>query len=94
MSHSAPVETNLFRDLLSLIEHCVCNAVDNGMPRTPGLIEITTLGAAWVVAIIDPDALRWIRVLALSVDVALALAAELLRSDAPPWLPMPKGARR
>ena len=93
MSHLAPIETNLFRDLLALVEHCVRCEVGDGMPRTPGIITLTTQGAAWVVEVIDPDAARMLRVLGTSVDFVLQLACELLRCDCPPWSPLP-GRRR
>jgi len=94
MLHSAPVETDLFADLLSLVEHCVRNVVGDGMPRTPGLIELTTLGGAWVVSIIDPDLVRWVRVIAVTLDMALQLAAALLKCGDPPWVPIPKASRK
>jgi len=85
MLHSAPVETTMWRDALPLVEHMARNTVDDGMPRTPGSITITTRGAAWIVVLTDPDAKRHIVVPSVSLDHALMTAAELLRSGDPPW---------
>lgn len=86
MSHTAPIETDLFRDLLPLVAHCVTNADAHGNPTRPGTLTIGTQGSAWIVEVFDPELSRVIRVTACTLDHALMLAAELLRSEVPPWV--------
>jgi len=49
VKHLAAVETVLFRDLMSLVEHCSIRKYDDGDARDPGWITIKTTGAAGVV---------------------------------------------
>jgi len=83
--HTAPIETTMWRDALPLVEHMARNEVNDGMPRTPGSVIITTLGSAWIVTLVDPDRKQHITVPSVSLDHALMTAAELLRGEAPPW---------
>jgi len=92
--HTARIETEVLRDLLPLVEHCVEDTVDQGMPRSPGSVTFTTLAGAWVVDVVDPDGLRSFRVLGLTLDMALSIAAELLREKSAPWSTISRRAPR
>ena len=85
--HLAPVETNLFRDLLPLVEHCCVRKYDDGDPREPGWITMKTQGAAWVVQVKDPDAACSFSAVGETLDKALETAALLLSCDEAPWEP-------
>lgn len=85
--HLAPVETNRFSDLLSLIEHCAVRKYDDGDPREPGWITIKTQGAAWCVQVKDPDGAVSFTAVGGTLDQALETAALLLACDEAPWEP-------
>jgi len=84
--HEAPVETNILHDQLALVVQCAINAAGEGMPCTPGVLIITTVGGAWIVELVDPDRLRSLRVVGRTLDEALILADDLLRGLNPPWM--------
>jgi len=85
--HLAPVETNLFSQLMPLVEHMAVRRYDDGDPREPGWITIKTQGAAWVVQVKDPDGGVSFSAIGQSLDNALETAALLLACDEAPWEP-------
>lgn len=85
LKHLAGLETTLFSDRLSLVEHCALLQYEDGSPRVPGWITIKTQGAAWVVQVKDPDSLSSFSSVAPSLDSALDTAALLLACDDAPW---------
>lgn len=85
--HLAPVETALFKDMMSLIEHCCVRKYDDGDAREPGWITIKTQGAAWVVQIKDPDACCSFSAVGETLDKALETAALMLSCEEAPWEP-------
>ena len=90
MEHYAPVETNVLHEHMPLVAHMARNDTTSGMPRTPGVVAITTVGRAWVVEVIDPDAVKSFTVLGLTLDGVLAVANALIDTENPPWVPMKK----
>jgi len=87
VKHLAPVETKIFGELLSLVEHCAIRQYDDGDTREPGWITIKTQGAAWVVQVKDPDSAASFTALGSSLDQALETAALMLSCDEAPWEP-------
>lgn len=87
--HLAPVETQVFSKLMNIVAHCCETRYDDGEPRRPGWFTIKTLGAAWCVAVKDPDSCCQMTTTAATLDDALALADVLLGSDEAPWEPDP-----
>ncbi len=85
LKHLAALETTLFSDRLSLVEHCALLQYEDATPRVPGWITIKTQGAAWVVQVKDPDSLSSFSAVAESLDKALDTAALLLACDDAPW---------
>jgi len=85
--HLAPVETNRFADMMSLVEHLAYRKYDDGEPREPGWVTIKTQGAAWVVQVKDPDAAVSFSAIGETLDKALETAALLLACDEAPWEP-------
>lgn len=85
VKHLAAMETNLFQDLLPLVEHCAVRQYDDGSPRETGWLTIKTQGAAWVVQVKDPDAAVSFTAIADSLDKALQSAALLLACEEAPW---------
>jgi len=83
--HLAAVETEHFRDLMALVEHCTTRQYDDGDPRETGWITIKTQGAAWVVQVKDPDACVSFSAVADTLDKALETAQLLLSCDEAPW---------
>jgi len=83
--HLAAVESNVFKDLLSLVEHCAVTQYEDGDSRKPGWFTVRTFGSTWQIEIKDPDTLQMMRVTQPSLDDALMLAALLLSSEDAPW---------
>lgn len=87
--HLAPVESELLRDLMSLVEHCAITAYDDGDARRPGWITLRTLGSAWQAEVKDPDTASRLVVTMPTVDEMLVTLDALLRADEAPWEPDP-----
>jgi len=86
-NHLAPMETNRFADMLSLVEHCAVRKYDDGEPRETGWVTIKTQGAAWCVQVKDPDGCCSFTAVGETLDKALETAALLLSCDEAPWEP-------
>lgn len=86
-NHRVPLESEFFRDLMSLVEHCALVKYDDGDPREPGWFTIKTQGAAWCVQVKDPDAAVSFTAVGATLDKALETAALLLGCDEAPWEP-------
>lgn len=85
--HLAPVESETFKDLMPLVEHCCCRAYDDGDPREPGWITVKTAGSAWIVQVKDPDSCMFFSAVGATLDKALETAALLLACEEAPWEP-------
>lgn len=85
--HLAPVETNRFSDLMSLVEHCAIRKYDDGESREPGWFTVKTQGSAWLVQVKDPDGAVSFSAVGQTLDAALETAALLLACDEAPWEP-------
>lgn len=85
LKHLAAVETTIFTDRLSLVEHCALLQYEDGSPRQPGWFTVKTQGAAWVVQVKDPDTLSSFSAVAPTLDQALDTASLLLACDDAPW---------
>lgn len=85
--HLAAIETELFADLMPLVEHCAVTKYDDGDPRETGWVTIKTLGAAWVVQVKDPCSGNSFQFVSDRFDKALEGASLLLACDEAPWQP-------
>ena len=85
--HLAALESNVFGQLLPLVEHCALRQYDDGETREPGWLTVKTQGAAWCVQVKDPDGACSFTAVAESLDKALETAALLLSCDEAPWEP-------
>jgi len=83
--HLAAMETNLFHQHQSLVEHCALRKYDDGDAREVGWFTIKTVGAAWIVQVKDPDSCASFSAVADTLDKALDTAALLLSCDEAPW---------
>lgn len=86
-SHLAAVETEVFHDMMALVEHCAVRKYDDGEPREPGWFTVKTQGAAWCVQVKDPDAAVSFTAIGDTIDKALSTAALLLSCEEAPWEP-------
>lgn len=84
-NHRAPLETEVFRDLMPLVEHMAMVRYEDGDARDPGWISIKTTGRAWCVQVKDPDAGVSFTAVGETLDKALETAALLLGCDEAPW---------
>lgn len=87
VKHLASVESDVFSQLMPLVEHCAVRQYDDGDSREPGWITIKTQGAAWCVQVKDPDACVSFTAIGDTLDKALSTAALLLSCDEAPWEP-------
>jgi hypothetical protein len=85
--HAAAMETEIFKDLMGLMEHCSYRKYDDGDPREPGWITIRTNGAAWVVQVVDLDTRLQFQVVAETLDKALETTQLYLSCEQAPWEP-------
>lgn len=84
-SHLAPVESDIFVRLMSLVSHCAVLRYEDGEVRQPGWFTVKTLGSSWVVQVKDPDSCCSLQAIGATLDDALTLAELLLSSDQAPW---------
>lgn len=68
-----------------LIAHCAALRFDDGTPRRPGWLTITTQSSSWKASVKCPNAGASFSVLAPSVDDMLGMVELLLETDAAPW---------
>lgn len=85
--HLAALESEVFKGLLPLIEHCAVRQYDDGDPREVGWFTVKTNGAAWIIQVKDPDSGCSFSAVADTLDKALETAALLLSCDDAPWEP-------
>lgn len=87
--HLAPLESNVFAKLHSLVAHCAVSRYDDGSPRKPGWFTIKSMGSSWCVQVKDPDSCQSLQAIGATLDDALVLAALLLEAESGPWEPDP-----
>jgi len=83
--HLVDMQTELLKGHMSLMEHMGFRMYDDGDPRDPGYVTISTNGAAWVVTVKDPDSGYSFKVVGATIDQALDTAALHLACDEAPW---------
>lgn len=87
VKHLAALETEVFRDMLALVEHTACMQYDDSSPREPGWFTVRTTGSAWQVVVKDPDSACSFTATGKTLDEALSTAALLLGCEEAPWEP-------
>lgn len=85
--HLAAVETQIFHQLMALVEHCCVRKYDDGDVRETGWFTVKTQGAAWMVQVKDPDACVSFTAVGDTLDKAIETANLLLSCDEAPWEP-------
>lgn len=85
--HLAAMETELFRDLLPIIEHLALLQYEDGSPRQGGFLMLWTEGSSWRVLLKDKDAGAKLPLVGRTVDEVLGLLALHLGADDCPWEP-------
>jgi hypothetical protein len=83
--HLAPMESDIFHQLLALVEHCALRQYDDGSSREPGYLTLRTTGAAWMLSVKDPDTATSFTSVGPTLDKCLETAALLLACDEAPW---------
>lgn len=83
--HLAAVESNVLLAFSQVIAHCAVTRYDDGGPREPGWITVTTRGPNWRITVKDPDSAASFVVTAPSFDEALMMTCLLLDSEEAPW---------
>jgi hypothetical protein len=85
VKHLAPLESTLFQACLAILKHVAITQYDDGTPRRPGSLYLTTVGSAYKVVLKDPDAGAQLQVIGDNADNAFAAATLLLESEDAPW---------
>lgn len=85
--HIAAMETNVFRQLMNLVEHIAVTRYSDGSPRQTGWFTLKTLGAQYAIQVKDPDGAVSFQAIAPALDDALVLADLLVASPEAPWQP-------
>lgn len=85
--HLAALETEMFRDFMSILEHIALLQYEDGEPRQSGWLNLRVLGSAWQLTMKDPDSCSQITATGRTLDEAWIALALLLGSDSPPWEP-------
>lgn len=91
---NAPSETKLFAGLPHVIEHLTARTWDDGQPREPGTILVSTKGSTYRLIAKEPDEGMQLVVYMPSHDDAWLQLELLLGSDEAPWEPDPYGKRK
>lgn len=83
--HLAAMETDLFRDMLPLVEHLAVVKYEDGDPRETGIIILRTNGAVFQAIVKDTDSGLCFTASGKTLDEAIETAALYLGTDSAPW---------
>jgi hypothetical protein len=87
VKHLAALETEVFQELLPLLEVVALLQYSDGSARESGWINIRTSGSAWQVSCKDPTSRCSINTTGQTFDEAVLAMVALLGSESPPWEP-------
>lgn len=85
--HLAPMETEVLREFMPIIEHLAITQYDDKDVRQVGRMTLQTKGSVWQVILKDPDSCQEMVVNGQTLDEVLALTARLVSSEEAPWQP-------
>ena len=83
--HLAAVECQVFAKLHPLVRQCAMTKYDDGEPRLPGSLFISTQGSMWRATVTEPSACLKLTMMAGSLDDALAGLCLALEAESIPW---------
>jgi len=83
--HLASVESVLFSKLHAIVKQLTVTRYDDGDPRTPGSLFISTQGSMWRATTTEPDACLKLTMMAPTLDDALAGLCLALEAESIPW---------
>lgn len=83
--HLAAVESRVFDKLHPIVAQIATTKYDDGDPRTPGSLFISTQGSMWRATVTEPDACLKLTMMAQTLDDALAGLALALEAESIPW---------
>lgn len=88
VKHLAALETEQFRDQMSIVEHLSLLQYEDGTPRQTGYLGVWVQGSQWMARITDKDADATLTAGGRTLDEALGVLALLLGSEDAPWEPV------
>jgi hypothetical protein len=94
VKHLAALESNLFREHLSIIECLAMLQYSDGSPREPGYLGMWTQGATWFLRIQDKTGEAQMTAEGRTAEEAWDTLAVLLGSEDPPWEPMTRRKKK
>lgn len=83
--HLAAMESATFSRLQPIVSQCCVTKYDDGDPRQPGSLFISTQGSMWRATVTEPDACLKLTMMAQTLDDALAGLALALEAESIPW---------
>lgn len=84
-THLAAMESEMFREMMSIVEHLAVTRYEDGEPRKPGIIILCTRGSAYQAIVKDNDTDLCFTAAGKTLDEALETAALYLGTESAPW---------
>jgi hypothetical protein len=94
VKHLAPLESEMFKDHLAVIEVLAMLQYAEGTPREPGYLGMWTQGATWFIRVQDKTGEAQMTAEGRTAEEAWDTLALLLGSDNPPWEPMARRKKK
>jgi len=86
VKHLVALESELFRDVMPVVEFAGMLQYDDGSPRQPGYVGFWSNGVSWFFRATDKDADATLTTEGRTLDDALQLLALMLGADDAPWV--------
>jgi hypothetical protein len=94
VKHLVAVESELFRDLMPIVEFGCMLQYDDGSPRQPGYVGFWSNGLSWFARATDKDADATLTTEGRTLDDALQLLSLMLGAEDAPWVSNPRKKRK
>jgi len=94
VKHLAPLESNMFREHLAVLEVLAMLQYADGTPREPGYLGMWTQGATWFVRVTDKTGDAQMTAEGRTAEEALDTLQLLLGSENPPWEPISRRKKK
>jgi len=94
VKHLAPLESEMFREHLAVIEVLAMLTYADGSPREAGYLGMWTQGATWFVRVQDKTGEAQLTAEGRTAEEAWDTLQLLLGSDNPPWEPMSRRKKK
>ena len=93
VKHLAALESEMFRDVMAVLEFLAMLQYDDGTPRQGGFLMMWCEGSAWKVVVKDKDSDAQMPVVGKTADEAFGTLALMLGAEDAPWEPAKASGR-